>query len=109
MPTTARSICWRAPCRTPAAAACGTGRAPSRRACFCGSIAIGAVAPFSVLALPRLDALGWRRPTWAVLVAVVLVATAAGRIVAPGEPALDSLLRGLFVSNGLLVCAGVAV
>jgi Dolichyl-phosphate-mannose-protein mannosyltransferase len=68
-------------------------------------IALGATTPFSLVFVP---ALGRDRPGRRLLAAALTIAAGTvlvGRLALPGEPAVQSVLRGLFLANGALVAA----
>ncbi len=68
-------------------------------------IALGAVTPFSLVFVPSLgrDRAGRRLLAAALTIAAGTVVV--GRLALPREPAIQSVLRGLFLANGVLVAA----
>jgi hypothetical protein len=68
-------------------------------------VALGAVSPFAPVFLGPLTRSRGGRTLVRATVAIAVAASAIGRLALHGEPVVQSVLRGLFFANGLLVAA----
>jgi hypothetical protein len=75
--------------------------------CVLWLVALGAVSPFCATALGARLRRRRTRWFWVVLSVIVLATFVFGRLVVKQEPALDSLLRALFLAAGIATMAEV--